>query len=373
MGWLENLYSSITSAGQAALEDIWFDGAQTWTLVPLADTQVDGDITARTRNIQANEEYVTVNLKSFNLVHTRQGWSRYYGAIHSFISLSNPAVERSTVGRVISPNQLMSSDAAHADRIITVDQPLFGPAPYCGGNLELELGLFSVKTADLARPYLDLLQELSPVAKISFVSVALPFVEPLKKGVELITGSGDTELQIGLDTKRVPQTGWWLLMRAPKGSVDTAQLRVTPSDFRLIDQQGELYSDVPYLIFSIEATTRREEYYEIPELKEAYNKLRKLVRDASTDPKIADEAKLSLQYFIRLLKTSPDLVMADAQYIARKIQEWYGQVMDAGLDLNTRGILESDHLERHLPSLEEVPLYGPERDQDSGHGWGRVD
>jgi len=165
-------------------------------------------------------------------------------------------------------------DPAHLERVITIDKPILGPVPYIG-QLSLELGLFSVKGSDLAGPYIDVLTSLADVAGVGSFSKALPFVDPLRKGLDLLFGNNDqAELEIGIDQGwNKLETGTWLLIRAPKGTRALQDLQVDPNDSGLVDAHGQAYRDQPYIVFAIEASERRDDWMTIPELKNAWDKI----------------------------------------------------------------------------------------------------
>jgi hypothetical protein len=196
--------------------------------------------------------------------------------------------------------------------VIQIDKVILGPAPYIGG-LSLELGLFSVKGTDLAGPYIDLLTSISQKAGVGFLNAALPFVEPLRAGADLLFGNNNqSQLEIGLDQSWTAlRTGYWLLMRAPKGTVNVSQLRVDPTDFRLIDAKGASFKQYPYLIFEIARSQRRDDWMMIPELKQAWDAIGAAAKSGQLD-----NAEQLLRQFSLVAGWSPDLVPKDAQRLA---------------------------------------------------------
>ena len=46
------------------------------------------------------------------------------------------------------------------------DQRLLGPVPSMGGDLELKVGLFAVKSQDMLQPFLEILEDLSKAAGV---------------------------------------------------------------------------------------------------------------------------------------------------------------------------------------------------------------
>lgn len=47
----------------------------------------------------------------------------------------------------------------------------------------MNFALLSIKSADLAGPYLEVLGSLASAVGVSFVSVAKPFLRPMQKGL----------------------------------------------------------------------------------------------------------------------------------------------------------------------------------------------
>jgi hypothetical protein len=227
------------------------------------------------RAIKKGEEYVVITARSSRIVNVRKFTGKFYGCIHArshYLHEDRGDIEYQTL---LSPNLMKELDPAHLENVITIDQPILGPVPYIGG-LGVELGLFSVKGADLAGPYIDLLTSLADTAGVGSFAKALPFVDPLRKGLDLLLGnSGQAELEIGLDrpTWADLQTGTWLIIRVPKGTKGLDRLRLDKDDFGLVDDQGKAYRDQPYIVFRIDATDRRDDWMKIPELKSAWDEI----------------------------------------------------------------------------------------------------
>jgi hypothetical protein len=242
------------------------------------------------------------------VVDVRKGMKKFYGAVYSYASLPLLA----GIGQfqaVISPAALRDLDINHLDRVVSINHRLLGPVPYRGGDLKLEVGLFSIKAVDLAGPFLSVLEDLASTAGVSFFSAACPFVQPLQRGINLLMGiQGDNVLEVGLTrTFDKPETGQFLVMRAPKGTVDLSS-NLLDEDYRLIDRQGRPISEYPYMVLSIEATAEREDWFQIPELQVAYNLLQMQFRDDKMPA-----VKAAWDNFQRVTLTCPDLLYKDAE------------------------------------------------------------
>ncbi|RZM18123.1 MAG: hypothetical protein EOO88_41565, partial [Pedobacter sp.] len=72
---------------------------------------------------------------------------------------------------VTAPTAMRDLDPNRLDRIIQSNYRLMGPVPYVGGDIRVEIGLLSVASADLAAPYLQLLETLSDKAGVSYIKM----------------------------------------------------------------------------------------------------------------------------------------------------------------------------------------------------------
>jgi len=210
-------------------------------------------------------------MRSMAIAATRAGWNRFHAALYTQASLGMKDGSIASIRSVLSPDFLRDLDPKRIQNVLQIDRTIFGPVPYIGTKISFETGVFSVKHADLAAPFLTCLTELASAGGVGLVSAAQPFIEPIKSGIELLTGTKDaTSLEIALSRDiQPPQTGWYALLRMPSQTVKPSELTVEPTNFELL-RQGRSMSGVPYLVFSIEANTQRADWAQIPELKAAY-------------------------------------------------------------------------------------------------------
>jgi len=295
------------------LQKLLSSTAVDWTFDRINSKHVPGG--ASEEPIRPNEKYVSVFLRSMRIVHTRKLWKKFYPVVHSYISLPHRSGHIAEFQVVASPSKLLELDGTRIDRVIAVNQRLLGPTPYRGGDLKMELGLFSVNSSDFAKPFLSILETMATTAGVSFVGAAKPFVDPLKKGIELLSGAKDLNLDIGVATDfDKPETGYFYVMGAPKGSLESEDLKVS-SDYKLIERSGRAVSQYPYLLFSIDSSSKRDEWFVIPEISSAHKELYRLVGAAGKRAEIED----ALQAFRRTVLTSPDLLTADAERLVAEV------------------------------------------------------
>ena len=258
--------------------------------------------------------YLTVDLDAFSISDVRIGLTKFYGVVHSNIAV--PSIDGTTPEyQIISaPPELSKLDATHLDRIVTGPVRLLNGVPYRAGGVEIEVGLFSIAAADLAEPYLKLLGSLSAKAGISFISQAQPFVDILHAGFLAIAG-GDS-LEIGRAALfDPPRQGRYLIARATRSEFPNANFAVGPDGRELlIDGQA---AQCPYMILNFHSASVRDDWFRIPELAEAYSKLRGSVRNQ--DGQLAE--KLAMFRIVAL--TSPDLLPEHARSLCDQVEEEY--------------------------------------------------
>jgi hypothetical protein len=297
--------------------DVWKSGTQDWVFGWLEPTQVPAG--AQSGTVDAQSRYLHVFLKSARVVDVRKGFQTFYGMVHSYASLPHRSGGLAEFNVVTTPNALKNVDAAGMDRVIQLNQRLVGPVPYSGGDIELEVGLFSVAASNLAAPYLELLEKLSKSAGVSYISAALPFAGPILEGMKLLTGSAkDVALEIGFSTTlSEPRLGYVTAIRAPKNAVALDSLTIDATDFRLM-QNGKPLADYPYIVLEVTARPDRPDWHQIPEVAAAY----KRVQDEYRGGREAATAD-ALAVFRRIVLTCNDLLDDDARVLVDKVDAQY--------------------------------------------------
>ena len=299
---------------------VWTDQAEDWIFDYLGASQVP-DKLARVA-VAPSSGYLSVFLRSFRVVNVRKGISKFYGTVHSFITVPHISGKQAKFHVLTTPSSLSEIDAENIDRIISMNRRLLGPIPYRGGDLEIEVGLFSVESANLVKPFLTVLEAMSQAAGVSYINMAMPFIGPILQGVDLLTGAGGSSiLEIGLAKLLTTiETGTMIMIRAPKGSINIADYKLD-KDYKLIGKNGQSLKDYPYIVVAIEAHPDRSDWFNIPELAAAYNELMDEVRMGKYEPTME-----ALAVFKRVAITCPDLLPKHAMKVAQDVD---GQVNSA--------------------------------------------
>lgn len=321
---------------------IWQQRANGW-----AHSEIVSANTPASEPIEPDSAYVYIWLESMRITNVRKGLTRFFGAVHSFVNVPVlSGAERATFHSVSTPTGLQALDSEHLDRVEVMHKRLLGPVPWRGGVLSLDIGLFSIKEADLAVPFISLLQTLSEAGGVSFVKSALPFAEPIRKGIGLITGANGDCLEIGISREfRELKTGTFALMRADAAVVDTGKWSVD-SSCRLMSEQKSVEGSA-YLVYRIEAVKRRDDFYAIPDIFKAYDALNEGLRQGADDNRIGE----LFSTFRRTVMTSPELLYRDAERLVAEVETRIAKISG-----QTKKAYRSKAAPPPLPPLDRIPL-----------------
>lgn len=316
--------------------------ADDWTFGRLDPSQTPGN--PPNREIQPEAEYLSVFVRSLRVCNVRKGISRFYGTVHSFISLpASGARDPVAFHTLTTPEGLRNLDSKNLNRVVTLNRRVLGPVPYRGGDLDIELGLFSIKAAELADPFLSVLEELSSLAGVGIVATAKPFVGPLKRGIGLLTDSADSDiLEIGLAKTFNPvETGQYVVMRARRDQVEIAELTLD-AEGRLL-RKGAPIVEYPYVVIGIDGSATRPDWREIPDVAEAYGRLR-----GAVERQRFDDVQAALSAFKISVYWCPDLLAVDAKRIFEIAETQTKQALGA--------VQTSAGAVARLPALAEIEL-----------------
>jgi hypothetical protein len=307
----------------------WKQEQQNWALLPVTAPPALPQLPAAIgygQNVNPHQAYVTVRMRSMAVTATRAGWSRFHAALYTQASLGMKDGSIASIQSVLSPDFLRDLDPKRIQNVLQIDRTIFGPVPYIGTKITFASGVFAVKHADLAAPFLTCLTDLASAAGVGLISVAKPFIEPIKSGIELLTGTKDaTSLEIALFRElQPPQTGWYALVRVPGQNVNASELTVRPTNFELL-RQGRTMPGVPYLLFSIEANAEREDWAQIPELKAAYADFAK-----AGDEGNQNDANEAVKLFARRARLSPELLRTHVDDVIAAIEDEFKKLFPGG-------------------------------------------
>lgn len=298
--------------------------------------------------VQPEKHYLRVWLRSARINDIRHWTSKVHATVHGrFVCIDLLQGQREVMSVVAPDKAFEEMDPRHLDRFIVVNQPLLGPVPY-RGQLTMDVALFSVAATDLAKPYLDLLAELTKTASVGFLTQVQSFVEPLRRGAEtLFFNKNRAHLEIGLNlTDAQLRIGNIVVARVPKGTCDPQDLHLDPQDYRLLDKDGKPSTSFPYMILGVEESTERADYAIIPEIRTGWES----VRQTASEGRTVEEVRQRFDQLRRAIYLSPDLIQTDKKRI---VEIFNHEISDAGYDVAPP---------REIAALEGMPVVRPLRE-----------
>jgi hypothetical protein len=299
MGWISNLWEKMSGSPAADLaiaENLTIPG-QSFDGLPIVK----------------DECYVELYVESLRLEKARKFATTFHGVVYAFQKLAREGNASADLAAISKPDKIAKLDNRSLGNVITVSRQLIGAVPWRGGNMHLELGLFSVKSGNLLSPVLDFVTQVSTTAGVSFIGAVTPFVPLLTKGMDMIAGQvDDVALEVAYDADIALKTsGTYAIIAMPKTLIDTTRITIDPTDRKLLLDGSPL--ECGYCVFSIRQTTMKADYGEIPELKEKYAAL-----VAAINTNNLEVATNALTAFRLAVLTSPDLIPTDADLLVAK-------------------------------------------------------
>jgi hypothetical protein len=304
--------------------------------------------TAAQNPLLPNQHYITVTAQKTVLPYDRVLLKSFYGAVHSTFLVHDDAGEPRSLTTFSSIDSTLTALDSHAgERLVQGPRTLLEFVPFRGTAIGSTLALLAVEAVDYAKPLLATLQKMSDVAGVKFFGgTAGVLAEPLIAGIQALSeASGGGGIQIVYAGNMPLRSGIFLLAAAESTGFRWSDYSFA-SDYTLL-KDGMPVADFAYMVVTIETSTERPNWREIPELKEAEANLNAAITSAGrkiSDPSSEERAKvenalLALQW---ACLNTPDLCEGDGGRIAdqckAKIQSYLSRA--------TRG-LESMQVFRH--------------------------
>jgi len=255
-----------------------------------------------TQVLEPNKHYVRIRVRAVQVTCKRSRGKRI-GYLYATVSLP------SRVGSVKIPLGLSLGRLNPVDTR-TPNWTILGPVPYLSGNLRVQLGLMTFPSSAVLDALVTVIDAMSREAGATFIDNAKPFAGPLQLGIDQLVYVADPTLLLGLDmTIEAWQTGYYLASGAP--SIDPALIRLD-REFRILPSDPA--SDHPYIVFSVEAHRRRDDWRLVPAVSQSYAS----IRAAFLERARTEATENAYKAFVRCVLESPDLLPEDAVAIIRR-------------------------------------------------------
>src|SRR5712671_2872078 len=175
MGWIADVIKATRGAESVNFiltEPLRIIGAQEKRIAPATEI------------LTPDECYVELFVEALWLPKARYLESYYHGVVHAYSSLATLGGQRAKFALVSTPAELTAVNPKALPRVFSRTQRALGPVPWRGGDLDLEIGLFSVNSGGLADSVLDIVTSMSATGGVTFMSTAAPFVPFVRKGLQ---------------------------------------------------------------------------------------------------------------------------------------------------------------------------------------------
>lgn len=333
MGWISNVIDTIKGRQPT-----------TWTFVegiPLAGSTIG------TQPIEKDECYVELYVDSLKLGRARRFATTFNGVVYAFATTAREGDIPSKLSAVTKPQEITNVGDADLNNVITFNRRMFKVIPWRGGPLDLELGLFSVKTGNIASDIADYVVRLSNTISPGITSTFNPLVPLVTEGLDMMAGqTEEVELELAVDTSLQLHSGkHYALIRLPREKIDPAKLHVAEGG-RLQHKGSDV--EVSYCVFSIRPRRDNPEWGSIEDLRQRFDDL----KDAILSGKQSD-AEDAIAAFRRAVIVCPDLITEDKKALIQRANDQMMLAFAGGVISRTSGA------QVHIKdmSLSDLELY----------------
>jgi len=304
-------------------------------LVTIPDGHVVGGDTAGDGALHGSEGYFRVWISRMFLAHDREWFSTRYPSVAAFTSFTfGDQAAPVEIAQVAGPEHLKDVDAAHLDRVISVNQIVSPLTPFRGGSVELEVGLLSIEARDDMRRFLNAIGTVSSLLAVPQLSTALTIADKIATGAKELADADGNQLKVGYQNTFVGDDDepgdpagnelkdrYVAVINAPANDARYAPDRLWPKDGGVEIGDDATDTDpltgVDWLVIWIETRASRDDE---DSLTSVTGPLKTAIKALGGDNQQADA--LARQAIVAALNCE-DLVPADRQKFAARVKQTY--------------------------------------------------
>lgn len=333
MGWISK-----------AIDTIKGKQPTVWTFIE--DVAVAGS-TISTQPIANDQCYVELYVDSLRLGHARKFATTFNGVVYAFATTAKEGAMPSKLSAVTKPQEITNVGDADLNNVITFSKRMFKVIPWRGDPLELELGLFSVKTGNIASDIADYVVRLSNTISPGITSTFDPLVPLVTEGLDMMAGqTEDVELELAVDSSLELQSGkHYALIRMPREEIDPAQLSVKEGG--QLQHKGRDV-EASYCVFSIRPRQDNPEWGKIGDLRQRFDDLKSAILSGRQS-----DAEDAMAAFRRAVIVCPDLITADKKTLIKRAKDLMEMEFSGGVISQSAG---GDKPIKEM-SLSDLKLY----------------
>ncbi len=333
MGWIKNLVETIK--GKQAIDWTFVEG------ISVAGSPIEG------KPIEPDKCYVELYVDSLKLGRTRKFATTFNGVVYAFAHTARQGDVASKLSAVTQPQEIMNVGATDLNNVITFSKRMFKVIPWRGDPLDLELGLFSVKTGNIASEIADYVVRLSNTIAPGITSTFDPLLPLVTEGLDMMAGQTEqVELELAVDTSLQLQAGkHYALIRLPRNEIDPSKLSVAAGG-RILHDGRDI--DASYCLFSIRPRRDNPEWGTIEDLRKLFDQLKTAILGGKHS-----DAEDAMAAFRRAVVICPDLITEDKKKVIAMAAEQMELAFAGGAISARRG----DEKPLENMSLADLPLY----------------
>ena len=266
--------------------------------------------------LAVEETYLRLRLARMFLKDRRVLFQTKYPIFHisaRFNGLDGPV----ETNFVVRPETAGSEDKSDLDDIVVLDQTVFGPVLYRGGDLGLVLGLYAAPSEDWAKRFIELAEGISKLTLNAGLTTAISVANTIKGSVESLVNSDGMDLKLGLD-KELKQNEWLVpgylvMIAAPDDQVPHDELTY---DGELRNSDGSIYTDHDYIVLAIETSNHRSDWQGL-----GYGRMWQELMKKAGEAQDVQSIKEAYLIFSGAIMSSEDLSWDDRSAILQQAQQ----------------------------------------------------
>lgn len=282
------------------------------------------DEQAQPSELAVEETYLRLRLARMFLKDRRVLFQTKYPIFH-INARFNGLDGQAETNFIVRPETAGSEDKSELDDIVVLDQTVFGPVLYRGGDLGLVFGLYAAPADDWAKRFIQLAEGVSKLTLNAGLATAISVANTIKGSVESLLDSDGMDLKLGLD-KELKQNQWLVpgylvMIAAPDNQIPHDELTF---DGELRKADGSIYTDHDYIVLAIEASRHRSDWQGL-----GYGRMWQELMKTASEAQEIQAVKDAYLVFSGAIMSSADLSWADRNAILQEAQKRIKEIREA--------------------------------------------
>ena len=274
--------------------------------------------------LKEGEAYCRIWLVEMRLAKGVEWFTERYPVVHSSIRFEHGS-ETVTIPNLAGPGFLKELTKKNLDKIILCNHPLTPLFPFNRGLVELQVGLFSMKTGDQIGTFIDTLCQFSKLLPVPELSSVLNLAEPVYNGIQNLLGVSGGRLELGYQQAFTGAGGggqnelrptYFAAILAEEEELKDKRLCISNESLRVQTDEGtQEFKGFSYMLFRIEKK-QHQDWESLNGIKGLVNRAQEAVVNGNNE---------LTQKILTSIKTavfrSDDLTKADKREMVLKIED----------------------------------------------------